>query len=129
MKPINRNLQLLSRLEIDVTFQNIEKLIKTSGNSSGIYETAREVLEKVNGKWEPAALYQWFDFEMDKGKTTGRILQPSGEAVQPDQPGVRASCERQVQPFEQHGFGIAAPGNDAGMNAGCGPCPAFISAR
>ncbi len=81
MKLINQNTQILSNLEIDVAFQDVEKLIKTSGNSSGIFKTARETFEKVRGQWEPAALFQWFDFEIDEEATFGSIIQPSGDAI------------------------------------------------
>lgn len=84
MQPINNSIQNLSNLQIDVTFQDVEKLIKTSGNSSGIFQAARETLEKVQGMWEPAALLQWFDFEIDEKTTCGRILQPSGDVIQLD---------------------------------------------
>lgn len=81
MKSINQNTQILSNLKIDVTFEDVETLIKTSGNSSGIFKTAQEILDKIQGKWKPAALFQWFDFEIGKESTCGCILQPSGDAV------------------------------------------------
>ena len=81
MNTFDKNVRILSSLQIDVTFQDLEKKIKTSGNSPGIIKTARNTLEKMQDKWEPAALFQWFKFELDDTKTLGRITQNSGKPI------------------------------------------------
>jgi hypothetical protein len=84
MNTIDKNVQILSSLQVDITFQDLEKRIKTSGDSSGIYKTALETLGKMQGKWEPAALFQWFDFDIEAGEAFGRITQKSGEVIHLD---------------------------------------------
>ena len=78
----NKDVQILSSLNSDVTLQNILERLKTSKNSPEIYKTAQTVLEKMQGKWKSAALFQWFNFELDQKKGFGRICQKSGEVVQ-----------------------------------------------
>jgi hypothetical protein len=84
MDPIDTHVRILSNCKIDLTFQDLEKKIQTSGNSSGILETAREILKNIQGKWEPAALFQWFEFEIDKKRSLGRIIQQSGDTIHLD---------------------------------------------
>ena len=84
MNTIDKNVQVLSDLQIDVRFQDLKKQIKTSKNSTGIFETAQKTLENVQGKWNPGILFQWFDFEIDPKTRVGRILQKSGQAVHLD---------------------------------------------
>lgn len=81
MNIFNKKAQILSNLQIDVTFQDLEKKIKTSGNSPEIFKTARATLEKMRDKWEPAVLFQWFDFELDEGAASGHIIKNSGEFI------------------------------------------------
>lgn len=78
MNTIDKNAHILSCLQVDITFQDLEKKIKTSGNASGIYRTAQKTLEKVQGMWKSEALFQWFKFEIDKKKKIGYITQKSG---------------------------------------------------
>ncbi len=84
MIPIDKNTQILSSFKIDISFQDLEKKIKTSGNSPGIFKTAEKTLAKMQGKWEPVVLFQWFDFEIDNKTKLGRILQTSGNPVSLD---------------------------------------------
>jgi hypothetical protein len=83
MTIFNKNTQILSDLQIDVVFQDIEKKIKTSGKSPGIFKVAQKTLEEIQGRWEPAAVFQWFDFKIDPKTGLGQIIQP-GSAVQLD---------------------------------------------
>lgn len=78
---LDKNVKILSDLQIDLTFEDVEKNIKTSQKSSQIFETAKKTLEKVQGKWEPAALFQWFDFKINEKTGHGQIIQQSGSAV------------------------------------------------
>jgi len=78
MNTIDKNAQILSYLQVDITLQDLEKKVKTSGNSPGIIKTVQKTLEKIQGKWKPVALFQWFKFEIDKKKKLGRITQKSG---------------------------------------------------
>ena len=62
MPTIDKNVRILSSLPIDVKFQDLEKKIMTYEISPGIFEITQKTLEKVQGKWKPAVLYQWFYF-------------------------------------------------------------------
>jgi hypothetical protein len=84
MKPIDKNVQIRSNLHIEVSFQDLEKQIKTSKNSPGILKTAQTTLKKIQGLWEPGILFQWFDFEIDPQTGFGRIIQASGERISLD---------------------------------------------
>jgi len=84
MNTVDKNVQLLSSLQIKITFQDLENKIKTSGNSPGIIKTVRKILEKMQGKWEPAALFQWFDFAIEQQSGLGRIIQNSEKEIYVD---------------------------------------------
>lgn len=62
---ISEVLQAHLNLQIDINSQDLETWLKTSKNSPGILKTAQKTLKKMQGKWDSAALYQWFDCEMD----------------------------------------------------------------
>ncbi len=84
MNTVDKNVQLLSSLQIKITFQDVKNKIKTSGNSPEIIKTVRKILEKIQGKWEPAALFQWFDFEIEKRSGLGRIIQDAEKEIYVD---------------------------------------------
>jgi hypothetical protein len=83
MNDIDKNLKIHTNLQIDLSFPDLEKQIKTAKNSPGILKTARETLEKIQGQWEPAILSQWFDFEIDKKTGFGRIGHDSAQTIHP----------------------------------------------
>jgi len=68
---------LLSHLNIDVTYQDLVKKIKTSSNVSEVLKAAEITLNKVKNIWKPAAVYRWFEFQRTGSDTTGQIIQNS----------------------------------------------------
>jgi len=82
MEKINRDLQVFSNLRIDITFADLEKKIRTNGKSPAIQKIALDTFNEVAGKWEPAALYQWYSFEIDSDTGFGYVKKNNGEMVQ-----------------------------------------------
>jgi len=76
-----KRIKKLSNMQVNVSSQDLAKKIKTSGNSNEILKTAQNVLEKMKGKWEPVALFQWFDFEIDETNAAGLIHQNQGKSI------------------------------------------------
>jgi len=72
---------VLSRIEADVAFQDLEQKFKTSGDSSEILKIAQKTLNKVKGIWHPKAVFQWFEFKNIGQDNLGRIIQSFGSHV------------------------------------------------
>lgn len=81
---IDKEIQIFSPLKVNVTLQELSEKLKTSKDSPEIYKTAQNLLEKMEGKCKPVALFQWFDFKIDQKTGLGTIRQKSGAIVQLD---------------------------------------------
>ena len=66
---------VLSQLSVDVSFQDLVKEIKTSGNRPDMLETAERTLSRAQNIWKPAAVYRWVEFQQTQANTLGRIIQ------------------------------------------------------
>lgn len=77
----NKDTQIFSSLKVDVTFQDISKLLKTSKASHEIQKIARHTLKQMQGKWKPVALIKWLDFKLDSQEGFGQIFLNSNETI------------------------------------------------
>ncbi len=69
---------VLSRINVDVIFQDFKQKIKNADNHPEILKTAEKTLDKAKGIWRPKAVYQWFEFN-NKGKDNfGSVIPNSG---------------------------------------------------
>ena len=84
MKITDTQPHVLFDIKVDVTFQDLEQKIKTSGNSLEILKAAEKTLDHVKGIWKPKAVCQWFEFENIGRDNLGRIIQNSGRNVDLD---------------------------------------------
>ncbi len=84
MKLIDKNIQILSSLQFNISFQDLEKKLKTSGKSTEIFKEAQRSLEKMQGKWEPAIVFQWFDFEVESKTNFGCIIKEPEKPIHLD---------------------------------------------
>ena len=75
MKIIDPQPVVLSQLSVDVSFQDLVKEIKTSGNRPDMLETAEKTLSRAQNIWKPAAVYCWVEFQQTQTNTLGRIIQ------------------------------------------------------
>ena len=64
---------VLSHLKIDVTPQDLARMIKTSGNRQKMLRVANRTLDRAENIWNPSAIYCWYDFLMAESDTIGRI--------------------------------------------------------
>lgn len=78
MKITDTQSHVLSRIKVDVSFQDLEQKIKTSGNSPEILKIAEKTLDKAKGVWRPSAVYRWFEFENTCRDNLGSIIQNCG---------------------------------------------------
>jgi len=69
----DKNPQMLSNMQIDVTYQDLAGQIKTSGNRPEILSAAQKIFDKVNHTWNPSAVYCWCDIQPDKSGTIGTV--------------------------------------------------------
>ncbi len=76
-----KELQTFPSLMVDVSFQSVSRLLKTSNNAYEIHNVAQETLIQMKDKWKPSALIQWFDFALDRKTCVGKIKQNSSETV------------------------------------------------
>ncbi len=75
MKIIDPQPVVLSQLSVDVSFQDLVKEIKTSGNRPDMLETAKKTLSRAQNIWKPAAVYCWVEFQQTQTNNLGRIIQ------------------------------------------------------
>jgi len=69
----DKNPQVFSHLQIDVTPQDLAGQIKTSANRSEMLGVAQKTLDKVDKKWNPSVLCCWFEIRSGKSDTIGSI--------------------------------------------------------
>jgi len=81
LKITDKQPHVLSRIEADVAFQDLEQKLKTSGDSPEILKIAEKTLNKAKGIWHPKAVFQWFEFKNRGQDNLGRIIQSSGSHV------------------------------------------------
>ena len=68
---------MFSHLHIDVTFQDLARQIKTSGNRPEMLKAAQKILDKVNNTWNPSVVYCWCEIQPGKPDTIGTIQNSS----------------------------------------------------
>jgi hypothetical protein len=69
----DKNFQVFSHLQIDVTPQDLVGQIKTSASRPEMLSVAQKTLDKVDKKWNPSALCCWFEIRSGKPDTIGSI--------------------------------------------------------
>ena len=77
MNIISLQYNVLSNINVNVTFDDLVQKIKHSGNMPELLKTARKTLEKVKNLWKPAAVYQWFEFQQTGTDPIGHIIHNS----------------------------------------------------
>ena len=75
---------ILSRINIDVTFQELKLKIRNTNNHPEILKIAEKTLDKVNGIWRPKAVYKWFEFNNKGNGNFGSIILNSGNLFEFD---------------------------------------------
>lgn len=70
---------VLSHINVELTFCDLEKKFKISSDSPEILETAKRTFNQAKGIWHPKAVYQWFEFENTDKDNLGCIIQNSGD--------------------------------------------------
>jgi hypothetical protein len=75
---------VLSYIDAQVTFHDLENTCNFSSNNAEIVETAKKTLNKAKRIIFPKAVYQWFEFEKTGKDQTGWIIQGSGDPVRFD---------------------------------------------
>lgn len=78
---MDKSLNILTDLEINISFSELSSKLKTSNNSKDIIKTAEKTLDKIHGKWKPSAIFQWFDFEFKENERHGRIIHQTKDAL------------------------------------------------
>ncbi len=68
--------RITKEVNIKVEFQDLAQKIQMSGTKPAILKAAEPVFEKNNGIWQPAMVFQWFEFNPGDSKETGDILRP-----------------------------------------------------
>jgi hypothetical protein len=81
LKIPNTQPHVFSNLKVNVTFQDLEQKIKTSGNNPEILKTAKKILNKAKSVWKPRAAYRWYEFENTGKDNLGSIIQNSGSRL------------------------------------------------
>ncbi len=64
---------MISHLNVDVSFKELEQQIKTSGNNPEILKRAEKTLDRAKGIWKPSAVYRWCEFK-DTGSDNSGII-------------------------------------------------------
>ncbi len=70
---------VLSHINVELTFQDLEKKFKISSDNPDILETAKRTFNQAKGIWQPKAVCQWFEFENTGKDNVGCIIQNSGD--------------------------------------------------
>jgi len=68
-------------MKIHVSCLDLEQKIDPSGRKPEVLETAEKILQSVKNIWEPAAAYDWFDFQLTQTDTCGDLIQAPDKRV------------------------------------------------
>ena len=71
---INTQSHTLTKLNIEVHFQELVQTIQISTKKSDILAIAKKTLDKVNNTWNPAIVYRWLPFESSKTEPEKSVI-------------------------------------------------------
>ena len=81
MATIDETVQIFPSLTIQLSFEDLAKSIKSSGNSPELFKLAESLFEKMLGKWKPAALFKWFEVGRQRSGEVACLTSRSGRSA------------------------------------------------
>jgi hypothetical protein len=65
---------VITGLEIDIRFEELAEKIQMSATKPAILNAAETVFNNTGKIWQPAVVYDWFDYEAGEKKGTGTLI-------------------------------------------------------